>query len=51
MRTITEENTYLSQKWIAQALFFHHNIVLDSLKKKFAQVPDPNSEQGHFTFG
>jgi hypothetical protein len=27
---------------------FFADIVLDSLKKKFAQIPDPNSEKGHF---
>jgi hypothetical protein len=30
---------------------FFVNIVLNSLKKKLAQTPDPNPEKGHFAFG
>jgi hypothetical protein len=25
----------------------HHDLTLDSLKKKLAQVPDPNPEKGY----
>jgi hypothetical protein len=32
-------------------LFFFVGIVLDSLKKKSAQIPDPNPEKDHFVFG
>jgi hypothetical protein len=29
---------------------FFVDIVLESLKKKLAQIPDPNQEKGHFAF-
>jgi hypothetical protein len=46
-RAIIEEGSYLSQKKIVQTLSLHQDSVLDSLKKKLAQIPDPNLEKGH----
>jgi hypothetical protein len=45
---VIEENPNVSQKKIAYTLFLHHDIVLASLKKKSAQIPDPNPEKGRF---
>jgi hypothetical protein len=47
-RTIIEENPYLSRKKNAQTLSLHHDVVLDGLKKKLTENPNPNPEKGHF---
>jgi hypothetical protein len=30
--------------------FFFADIILDSFKKKFVQIPDPNPAKGHYAF-